>query len=81
MNTMFYYKDSHKYTWSARGQRCIIDYIICNENLFTMLLEVRCFLGPEKIESDHFLVDSKKDIRLDGTKDSLFLGLKILIIH
>jgi hypothetical protein len=32
INSWYQHKDSHKYTWSARGQRSIIDYIICNKN-------------------------------------------------
>jgi hypothetical protein len=44
--------------WPTRGQRSITDYIIFNEKLRTMVLDVTVFQGPE-IESDYFLVESK----------------------
>jgi hypothetical protein len=53
-----YNKDSHKYTWSARGQKSITECITGNEKLSSMVLDVRVFQGPE-IESNHFLVESK----------------------
>jgi hypothetical protein len=31
MNTFLEHKDGHKYTWSAREQKSIIDYTITNE--------------------------------------------------
>jgi hypothetical protein len=31
-NTWFQHKDNHKYTWSERGQRSIIVYMIRNKN-------------------------------------------------
>jgi exonuclease III len=43
MNSRFQHKDSHKYTWSARGQRSIIDYIICNKKLSEMVLDTRVY--------------------------------------
>jgi hypothetical protein len=46
MNTMFHDKDSHKYMWSAPGQGSIIDYIIHNGKLFTMVLDVKRFSRP-----------------------------------
>jgi hypothetical protein len=55
MNSWFQHKDSHKYMWSARGQRSIIDYIICNRKLSEMVLDTRVYKGLE-IESDHYLV-------------------------
>jgi endonuclease/exonuclease/phosphatase family metal-dependent hydrolase len=55
MNTFFQHKDAHKYTWSARGSRSIIDYIICNQKTANFILDVRVYQGPE-IETDHYLV-------------------------
>jgi endonuclease/exonuclease/phosphatase family metal-dependent hydrolase len=55
MNRLFQHKDSHKYTWSARDQRSVIDYIIYNKKLSEMVLDTRVYRGPE-IESDHYLV-------------------------
>jgi endonuclease/exonuclease/phosphatase family metal-dependent hydrolase len=57
MNTFFQPKDAHKYTWSARGSRKIIDYIICNQKTANLILDVRVYRGP-KIETDHYLVAS-----------------------
>jgi exonuclease III len=48
----FQHRDSHKYTWSARGLRSIIDYTICNKKLSEMVLDTRVYRGQE-IESDH----------------------------
>jgi exonuclease III len=47
MNSWFQYKDSHKYTWSARGQTSVIDYIICNKKLSEMVLDTRVYQRPE----------------------------------
>jgi hypothetical protein len=57
MNTFFQHKNSHKYTWAARGQTSIIDYTVCNVKLSDMVLDMRVYCGPE-IESDHHLVKS-----------------------
>jgi hypothetical protein len=51
MNTFFQHKNSHKYTWAARGQTSIIDYIVCNTNLSVVVLDMRVYRGPET-ESD-----------------------------
>lgn len=32
-NTFFRKKEIHKYTWSARGHRSLIDYVIVNDKL------------------------------------------------
>jgi hypothetical protein len=55
MNTFFQHKDAHKCTWSARGARSIIDYIICNQKTANLILDVRIYRGLE-IETDHYLV-------------------------
>lgn len=55
MNSFFNHKDSHKFTWEARGSKSIIDYAICNNKLADLVLDVRVFRGPE-IESDHYLL-------------------------
>jgi hypothetical protein len=55
MNTFFQHKDAHKYTWSARGARSIIHYIICNQKTANLILDVRVYRGPE-METDHYLV-------------------------
>jgi exonuclease III len=57
MNTFFQHKDVHKYTWSVRGARSIIDYIICIQNTANLILDVRVYRGPE-LETDHYLVAS-----------------------
>jgi hypothetical protein len=33
MNTFFNHKNIHKYTWSARNFKSIIDYFIANEKI------------------------------------------------
>jgi exonuclease III len=42
-NSWFQHKDSHKYTWSARGQRSTTDYIICNKKLSEMGLDTKVY--------------------------------------
>jgi hypothetical protein len=41
MNTFFGHKDSNKYTWSAREQKSIIDYLLTNEKLSPLILDTR----------------------------------------
>jgi hypothetical protein len=43
MNSWFQHKDSHTYTWSARGQRSIIYYIKYNRKLSEMVLDTRVY--------------------------------------
>jgi exonuclease III len=57
MNIFFQHKDTHKYTWSARGSRSIIDQIICNQKTANLILHVRVYRGPE-IETDRYFVAS-----------------------
>lgn len=45
----------HKFTWSARGSRSIIDYIIVNRKLEGQVRDTRVYRGQD-IRSDHFLV-------------------------
>jgi len=54
-NTFFKHKDIHKYTWSARGSRSIIDYIMVNEKLRNQVEDTRVYRGSD-IYSDHYLV-------------------------
>jgi hypothetical protein len=57
MNTFFQHKNSHKFTWAARGQTSIIDEIVCTAELSDTVLDTRVYRGLE-IESDHHLVIS-----------------------
>jgi exonuclease III len=57
MNTFFEHKDSHQYTWSAREQKSIIDYIITNEKLSLIILDTRVYRSFE-IESHHYMLVS-----------------------
>lgn len=54
-NTFFRKRDIHKYTWTARGQRSLIDYVLVNNKMKSLVQDVRVFRGSE-IGSDHFLV-------------------------
>jgi endonuclease/exonuclease/phosphatase family metal-dependent hydrolase len=58
MNTFYKHKDIHKYTWSARNHRPLIDYFLANEKTAKMFLDVRAFRGLE-IDSDHYLVQAE----------------------
>ena len=57
-NTFFRKKEIHKYTWSGRGSKFIIDYIIVNRRLQNLAQDIKIFLGSD-IGSDHFLVTSR----------------------
>jgi len=54
-NTFFRKKEIHKYTWSARGFKSIIDYVIVNRRLKNLVQDTKIFQGYD-IGSDHFLV-------------------------
>jgi len=40
-NTFFRKKEIYKYTWSARGSKTIIDYIIVNRRLKNLVQDIR----------------------------------------
>ena len=48
----------HKYTWSARGPKTIINYITVNRRLQNLVQDVKIFRGND-IGSDHFLVTAQ----------------------
>jgi hypothetical protein len=54
-NTFFRKKEIHKYIWSARGSKTIIDYIIVNRRLKNLVQDIKIFRGSD-VGSDHFLV-------------------------
>lgn len=54
-NTFFRHKEIHKYTWSARGLRSLIDYVIVNDKLSALVEDTRVYRGSD-IHSDHYLV-------------------------
>lgn len=57
-NSFFRKKDIHKYTWSARGTRSIIDYILANNKICRQVQDVHVYRGSD-IYSDHYLVVAK----------------------
>lgn len=57
-NTFFRKLDINKYTWSARGLRSIIDYVIINDKLRSQVIDVHVYRGCD-INSDHYLVMAK----------------------
>lgn len=61
MNKKFQHKDAHKFNWSSKGQKYIIDYITRNGQFSEMTLDIRGFRGYE-IESVNYLVISKARI-------------------
>lgn len=60
-NTFFRHKDIHKYTWSARGSRTIIDYVIVNEKVSKLVEDTRVYRGYD-VGTDHFLLISRISI-------------------
>jgi len=57
-NTFFKHKEIHKMTWSTRGYRSIVDYILTNKNLSPLLNDTDVFRGYD-VTSDHYLLISK----------------------
>jgi hypothetical protein len=57
-NTFFKNKNIHKFTWNARGNKPIIDYVLVNQKMSTMVTDTRMYRGAD-VHSDHFLVISK----------------------
>jgi hypothetical protein len=60
-NTFFRHKDIHKYTWSARGSRSIIDYVLTNKKTSPLVQDTRAFRGYD-INTDHFMLVSRINI-------------------
>jgi len=58
MNTFFRHKEIHKMTWSARGYRSIIDYILTNKKLSSLVYDTKVFSGYD-VSTDHYLLISK----------------------
>ena len=57
-NTFFRHKKIHKMTWSARGYRSIIDYILTNKKLSPLINDTKVFRGYD-VSTDHYLLISK----------------------
>jgi hypothetical protein len=58
MNTFFRHKEIHKLTWSARGYRSIIDYILTNKKLSPLVQDTKDFRGYNVV-IDLYLLISK----------------------
>jgi len=54
-NTFFIHKEIHKMTWSARGHRSIIDYILTNKKLSPSVNYTKVFRGYGAT-TDHYLL-------------------------
>jgi len=57
-NTFFRHKEIRKMTWSARGCRSIIDYILTNKKLSPLINDTKGFRGYD-VTTDHYLLISK----------------------
>ena len=57
-NTFFRHKEIHKMTWSARGYRSIIDYILTNKKLSPLVKDTKVF-GEYDVPTDHYLLISE----------------------
>jgi hypothetical protein len=57
-NTFFRHKEIHKVTWSVRGCRSIIDYILTNKELSPLINDTKVFRGYDVI-TDHYLLITK----------------------
>ncbi|KAJ4431148.1 hypothetical protein ANN_19743 [Periplaneta americana] len=57
-NSYFNHREIHKFTWSQRGLRSIIDYVLVNRKLVSSIQDTRVFRGSD-FGSDHFLLVAK----------------------
>jgi len=57
-NTFFRHKQTHKMTWSARGYRSVIDYILTNKKLLPSVQDTKVFRGYD-VTTDRYLLISK----------------------
>jgi hypothetical protein len=57
ISTVFRHKEIHKMTWSARGYRFIIDYILTNTKLPPLVNDTKIFRGYD-VSTDHYLLIS-----------------------
>jgi len=57
-NTFFRHKEIHKMTWSARGYRSIIDYILTKKKLSPLVNDTKVVRGYD-VTTDHYLLISK----------------------
>ena len=46
-NSFFRNKDTHKYTWTARGLRSVIDYIMVNSKLKNEIPDIGVYRGKD----------------------------------
>ena len=64
-NTFFRHKEIHKMTWSARGFRSSIDYILTNKKLSPLANDTKGFRGYD-VTTDHYLLISKIRLPQNG---------------
>ena len=55
-NTFFRHKEIHKMTWSARGYRSIIDYILTNKKLSPLVNDTKVFRGYDVTRDCYLLI-------------------------
>ena len=58
INTFFRKKEVSKFTWSARGYRSLIDYVIVDQKLASRVIDTHAHRG-RNVNMDHYLVKSK----------------------
>jgi hypothetical protein len=54
-NKFFIHKEIHKMTWSARGYRSIIDYILTNKKFSPSVQDTKVY-GGYHVATDHYLL-------------------------
>jgi len=54
-NIFFRHKEIHKMTWSGRGCRSVIDYILTNKKLSPLVNDAKVFRGYD-VTTDHYLL-------------------------
>jgi len=81
-NTFFQHKGNHKYTWreDKRNKKTIIDYIIVDKELKSVVQDSRVYRGFE-IGSDHHLVLSKLKIKIQTRRRTYKKVLKKIKIE
>ena len=81
-NTFFQHKANHKYTWreEKRNKKSIIDYIIVDKELKSLVQDSRVYRGFE-IGSDHHFVLSKLKMKMQTRRDTYKKVLKRIKIE
>jgi len=79
-------KEIHKYTWSARGSKTIIGYIVVKRRLKNLVQDIKIFRHSD-VGSDHYLLttptdlSSRREQQSNNSKLANVLAYKIYLLQ